>query len=49
MYAFDTGLPCQSSLLDILNISINIIQNKATQVMVKHCEVSCITKHCFYY
>lgn len=44
MYAFDTGLPCHSSLLDTLNNSANIIENQATLVMVKNCEVSCNTK-----
>lgn len=38
--AFDTGLPCQSSILGLLyNSDKIIIKNKATKVMVKYCKV----------
>jgi len=37
MNSFDTGLPCQSSLIS--NYSRNIIEQKAIQVMVEYCEV----------
>lgn len=39
MSSFDTGLPCQSSLLGLLHHSDKIIKNKATKIMVKHCKV----------
>lgn len=40
MDTFDTGLPCQSSLLvDISNHSNDIIKSKAIHVMVEYCEV----------
>lgn len=38
-YAFDTGLPCQSNLIDVSNIFDNILQNTATQIMIEYCEV----------
>jgi len=39
MDAFDTGIPCQSSLLDLINYSSNIIQNTETKIVVKSCKV----------
>lgn len=40
MDVFDTGLPCQSSLLvDISNHSNDIIKSKTINVMVEYCEV----------
>lgn len=40
MDIFDTGLPCQSSLLvNISNHSNDIIKSKAIHVMVEYCEV----------
>lgn len=47
IYAFDPGLPCHSSLLDTLNNS-NKIENQATLVMIKSCEVSYITKYKYF-
>lgn len=37
--AFDIGLPCQSSLLNLMNYSDDILKNKATKVLTKNCEV----------
>lgn len=37
--AFDIGLPCQSSLLELENYSNEILKNKATKVMIENCEV----------
>lgn len=39
MDAFEMGIPCQSSLLDLFYHSSSIMKNKATKVMVKLCEV----------
>lgn len=39
MDAFDTGLPCQSNLLDLTNYSYNILQYNGTKIMVESCKV----------
>lgn len=39
LYAFDTGLPCESNMIDVLYKFDKILQNKATQIMVEYCKV----------
>lgn len=39
MAAFDTGLPCESSLLDLFGYYGITIMNKAIRVMIEHCQV----------
>lgn len=39
MSAFDTGLPCKSSLLDLFGYYGIITMNKAIRVMIKDCQV----------
>lgn len=39
MDAFDTGLPCQSSLLNIFYTTGYIIKNSETKVLVQYCKV----------
>jgi len=39
MAAFDTGLPCESSLLDLYGYYGITIMNKAIRVMIEHCQV----------
>jgi hypothetical protein len=39
LYAFDTGLPCQSNLIDRLYTFDNILKNKTPQIMVEYCKV----------
>lgn len=44
--AFDIGLPCQSSLLELEHLSNDILKNKAPKVMIEYCEV--IFLRCYY-
>lgn len=39
LFAFDTGLPCYSNLIDKIYKYDNILQNKTPQIMVKYCKV----------
>ncbi|XP_025205675.1 uncharacterized protein LOC112601981 [Melanaphis sacchari] len=41
MAAFDTGLPCESSLLDLFGYYGITIMNKEIRVMIEHCQVKC--------
>lgn len=39
MDVFDTGLPCQNSLLDLIQYSSEIKQNKEIKIIVESCKV----------
>lgn len=39
MDAFEIGIPCQSSLINLFYHSSNIIKNQATKILVTFCEV----------